>query len=636
MQDRLSPGSPAIPMGQNSNRRCSRDLLPLPEVAVSSRPSAKLSRRSQQKLGRQRHFEEEVNGVIQSLNQMYGAARVRSLGFGKHVHTELSAVQRKTYEFIERAVSELGPPGELSGSEALEELRVSTGYEALPISCPLASFDPDLIALPSEGMTPVPLDSLWGESGQHEVEKFCQRRMLDPDEVRDRLEASGVRRCYQDPKLNDPKIYADFARRLLDLNLVDVSLQAPKEHVGLFFVKKKNNRIRIIMDSRRSNCHFEDPEHVHLAAGEAMSRMQLPQDKTVYVASADLQNAFYTMVMPMQLRELFGLRAVRAGLLGMIHVEGRPVSSNTFVHCRIAVIPMGWTWALWWCQRVNERICERSGLAEGDRLRDGIANLGNSFWHIQYVDNLHVFGTDRQQVESRFWSAVQGLRDAGLTVHEIEFDEGQSKVLGWELEEGGILRPSRKRIWRIRLAIREILRRGRASGQQIERLIGTSHLCLCVARNPWRHSENATASFGSIMTRLYPSGKVCGASWACGMAFHLCCLSIWGVHMTTEYIVLMLQSGAWVSLLVTCHWRRSQNLKVVMSVGVSKLGMLEMQNLMHWPKTNVSSRKALLPAKGSNPMPSSEQFLSVRSLGIGQLLGDMPGTDKRACQFMKL
>lgn len=472
MQSRRGPDCSAIPNGPNSNRRCSRELLPLPHVEVSSCPGQKLSRKCRQRLGRRQHFEEEVNATVTSLNLMYGAGCVKRCGSGGTGFSEPSLAQLQSLEFIEHAITELGPPGELSGPEALEELRVSTGYEELPTSCPLASFDPDLVALPSEGMMPVPLESLWGEGGQLEVEEFYRKRLLGSDEIEVRLDECGVRRCYQDPKLNDPAVYAGFLKQLLELNLVDVSLSPPVEQVGLFFVKKKNNKMRLIMDCRRSNCYFSDPEHVQLATGEALARMNVAAGEQVFVASADLQNAFYTMSMPQHLRSLFGLRAVRAELLGLTHVEGQPVGPHTLVHCRVAVIPMGWKWALWWCQRVNERICERSGLLQQDRLQDGVASPNNGFWHVQYVDNLHVLGVDRAMVEQKFWCAVRGLREAGLTVHEIEFDEGQSKVLGWELEQTGILRPSRRRLWRLRLGIRELLKRGRASGQQIERLVG--------------------------------------------------------------------------------------------------------------------------------------------------------------------
>ena len=65
------------------------------------------------------------------------------------------------FEFVEDARKRVGAPPLLSGPEALEELRVAEGYDDLPTSCPLGSFNPDLVSLPSEGMNPVPLECLW-------------------------------------------------------------------------------------------------------------------------------------------------------------------------------------------------------------------------------------------------------------------------------------------------------------------------------------------------------------------------------------------------------------------------------------------------------------------------------------------
>lgn len=238
------------------------------------------------------------------------------------------------------------------------------------------------------------------------------------------------------------------------------------------------------MDCRRSNCHFADPLPVFLGSGESLSRVETQAGQPLYMASADLQNAFYTLEMPEELRKFFGLKAVRAGGLGLEELGGRALDPDEWLYPVVRVVPMGWSWALWWCQRVHEKIAERAGLTEAERLRDRHPVSSDRFWHIQYVDNLHVLGTDRLEVRTRFWKAVEALKASGLTVHEIE--EGQTegdssmKMLGWEIHESGRVAPSRERLWRVRLAIREILRRGAASGQQLERLIGhMTFISLC-------------------------------------------------------------------------------------------------------------------------------------------------------------
>lgn len=181
---------------------------------------------------------------------------------------------------------------------------------------------------------------------------------------------------------------------------------------------------------------------------------------------------FIHFLMPMSLRKYFGLRRIRARDLGVSAVNGAEVSADQWVFPRIAVLPMGWSWALYWCQKIHEHIVERAGLLEAERLQDFTPPPSGSFFHIQYVDNLHVAGTSRDEVVGRFRLAVQALRDAGLTVHEVEECEETTKVLGWEYEGGNTFRPGRARVWKVRAALREILRRGVVSGQQLERLVG--------------------------------------------------------------------------------------------------------------------------------------------------------------------
>ena len=168
--------------------------------------------------------------------------------------------------------------------------------------------------------------------------------------------------------------------------------EKPVERVGLFFVKKKQDKLRLIMDCRRSTCHFEDPLPVSLATGESLSRLETVADKPLYMTSADLQNAFYTLEMPEELRKYFGLKPVRAGSLGLEEIGGRALHPDEWVYPVVKVVPMGWSWALWWCQSVHEKIAERAGLTEAERLRDRHPVTSDHFWRIQYVDNLHVLG----------------------------------------------------------------------------------------------------------------------------------------------------------------------------------------------------------------------------------------------------
>ena len=407
----------ATPSRLEDGRRCPRDVFPLPPVQVTEFTAGGASRKVQRRQLRRRHFEDEVNRTVDSLNQMYGRPGLRQLGTSGN-QSNLSAAQAEFLEFIENAVGEAGVSDGLSGPEALMALRVSQGYEDLPTSSPLASFNSELVALPSGVLSPVPLEELIGQDGQQQVEDFTMTQTLASDEAMRSIGVQGLGRSYEDPQFRNNSHYSGFVRRLLDLGLLDVVLEEPVETTGMFFVKKKGNKQRLIFDCRRSNCHFSTPEPIRLATGDSIGRIETKRT-TLFTASADLQNAFYTMSMPMALRKFFGLRGLRAEQLGISECDGKAIRPGQRVFPRIAVIPMGWSWAMWWCQRVNELLCEKGGLTEDRRLRDGSPVPSGSFWHVQYVDNLHVFGTDRKQVEDHFWKAVTTLRDAGLTVHEM-------------------------------------------------------------------------------------------------------------------------------------------------------------------------------------------------------------------------
>ena len=451
-------------------RSVARDLLPLPVPTVEMPADASLSRGCKRRIGRRRNVDMEIRRTVRSLNFLHGGCGWEA---SEPASFEgVSASQAKSLEFITSCVADLGGPGDLDGSEALRALRISEDYGGAPTPSALGSFDPELVSLPAEQLQPNDLAMMWGENGQNVVEDFIREQVLTREEASLQLEEAGVEQCYSDPLLRHQPTFSAFVKRLWTLGLVDLSLEAGIENVELFCVKKKQNKLRLIVDCRRSNSWFRPPHSVKLTSGDSLSKIELSEEEELYVCSADLQNAFYTMKMPEELRKYFCLRRVTAREMGIQELAGRKLKSTDRLTPRVAVLPMGWSWALYWCQRLHETIAERSGLLPEERLQDFTAPPVGRFWHVQYVDNLHVMGTDREEVLVRFRKAVNELREAGLTVHEEEEFEDETKILGWQYDSIGKFRPSPQRVWKVRLALRHLLRRGRASGQEVERLLG--------------------------------------------------------------------------------------------------------------------------------------------------------------------
>ena len=125
----------------------------------------------------------------------------------------------------------------------------------------------------------------------------------------------------------------------------------------------------------------------------------MDEDDDLYVAQADRKDAFYHLELPPELRRFFGLRPVRAGAVGCTHIGGKAVHPNQMVTPRLAVVPMGWTWALWWCQKILETKAEEGGATDGQRVLDKLAAPSvERPIHVCYVDNFAAMGRRKADV----------------------------------------------------------------------------------------------------------------------------------------------------------------------------------------------------------------------------------------------
>ncbi|CAE7231430.1 gag-pro-pol [Symbiodinium sp. CCMP2456] len=384
-----------------------------------------------------------------------------------------SVAQRAVLDHIQNSVRELGPPPrDLDGPGALQQLRAFDGYGEDQTPCAVKSYNPALLSLPAPGSEPVPLGQLLGDGGQLVVDDFCASRLLCENEARKRLKDCGVAKCYSDPRLLQPCVYADFVHRLIEAGVVELVTATPKEVVECFFVGKKDGRLRLVVDCRKANMWFSAPAKVSLCTAEALSRIDLESEESVlHIATADLKDAFYHFELPTALRTYFGMRRLRASDLGMSEVAGTAVSASSFVYPRLKVLPMGWAHALWWCQTIHQAIVASIGAGPESCLQDKVAAPPPVCMHLEYVDNFVVLGTCEQEVERLATAGADALRARGLVVHEEERATGSIKVLGWQFDKS-VMRPLPHRVWRVIFAMRRLLDVGVCKGKQLEKVIG--------------------------------------------------------------------------------------------------------------------------------------------------------------------
>ena len=66
------------------------------------------------------------------------------------------------------------------------------------------------------------------------------------------------------------------------------------------------------------------------------------------------------MLLPLEWRPFFCLAAEEARNLGVFELNGERVGPHVLLRPRLAVLPMGWTHALYFCQTIHERAIARA------------------------------------------------------------------------------------------------------------------------------------------------------------------------------------------------------------------------------------------------------------------------------------
>ena len=168
------------------------------------------------------------------------------------------------------------------------------------------------------------------------------------------------------------KEYHRLLRRLADIGIISWT-STPKCQVGLFAVEKDGGAAqRLIVDARRANEFFKAPPGVSLLSSVGLARfeVELPADaplgsdraaellKDFYLAVglSDVSNCFHRLRVQSWLSDYFCLPPAPAQVLGATgqEVHGRPLGRTDAVTPCWAVLPMGFTWSLWFAQRINE------------------------------------------------------------------------------------------------------------------------------------------------------------------------------------------------------------------------------------------------------------------------------------------
>ncbi|CAK0905694.1 unnamed protein product [Prorocentrum cordatum] len=241
--------------------------------------------------------------------------------------------------------------------------------------------------------------------------------------------------------------------------------RARRCQAGIFFVKKKGGRQRLILDCRPAGRLFRSPPGVDLVSGDGLSRIERWTTSGAdrgeepggalgglgtWLGVSDVKDCFHRLLLDdgPGLQECFGYPSLRAAELGLAHLEGEPLARDALVHPLARALPMGWAWSLCFAPSRPTR---------------------TSLGHYTYVDNIGVLGGSESQVQSALGAATSSFGGVGLEVHETSLTNAGGGALGVQLDgQNGHTRPAPSRFWRVRGAVQALLRRRAVSGLELE------------------------------------------------------------------------------------------------------------------------------------------------------------------------
>ena len=420
-------------------------------------------------------------------------------------------LRRQVLRRLRDVVTSFGvPPEALDGRSAVEELlRTPDLYRENPHR--LACYDPTKLKIFRRRFEPRDIRDVAPPEVRQVFCDLSQIRRGDAEVERAAAKCEKPIYPYWDPKLRDKTAFVDFVWRLRESERVAFSTTI-RSRVGAFFVEKsKSTDIRLVVDARLTNFTHHAPPHCALGTPTAWGDLGLDEylendarvfdgvgvhpfveesaatlrDRPLWVAAADLQDAFYQFGC-IELAPDFGLDwALPAEEFGCTEalVDGvlQRVGGTTPVFACFCVIPMGWSWALWAVHRtVTHLVSDSSELSPDpllleDRrvcppLRSGLAIAS------VYVDNVVVFGVDEQKVRSRFNAFMDRAQRVGLLLHEVQDPSGSVPffdVVGLELDtEKRRLRPKRSKAWKLSRGLVGLSRLRVVAGWQLRIALG--------------------------------------------------------------------------------------------------------------------------------------------------------------------
>ena len=424
------------------------DPLPLPEPSplhpynFSAIPRAA---RGRVMVGRQQ--ERDYGRIAKHLNSLAGAT-YRGIGppgptFG--LSSSESEPQRAARTSLQHRIRLYGPDvssgGDLANWTAL--LKTPNLYDKAP--CAVAPFEASKLKILHQ--TFLPRDIIHCAPAQvaasfRDPDKFIRRTQCEIEALHDGRPAI---RPYWDVQLRtDRQQRIQFFKRLAGRGLVGFR-RSIRSRVAPFFVAKKNDQIRMVLDAREVNVLHRPPPHTAISTPGAIASLDFSEailcdgaDEGVVGGSVDLSDSFYQWCCD-AMAEDFGFDTPETAdtfdVTSIWSADGpEPVAPDDLLYPVFRGLSMGWSWALWALHTIVVAVIEPSlplgvGSMVLDKATPPVPRRGTPVVCV-YVDNVSVLGVHLASVRALWQLICEVLEGSGFHLHEYVSPHGAVELVG--------------------------------------------------------------------------------------------------------------------------------------------------------------------------------------------------------------
>eukprot|EP00971_Amphidinium_carterae_P333911 6468918-Amphidinium_carterae.1 len=404
------------------------------------------------------------------------------LGLRSNDHTGLvprptDVVQQCMIDRCGQAISELGPPpAGILPDGSLDQLLKSRGLYAPEESASVVPYDPERLKIFKGETVPKHVcDLVHWESLPfvREPERCIVRTQAEVDEV---LSVEGDVTVHMDPALENANTMIDFLERLHAVGLLGFTRRA-KSFVGCFFVSKKDNSQRLVVDARQTNQLHRRPPFSPLCTAGALSNVDLSNCQDVpYAVGSDFQDGFYQFrfdEMAPGFAFNFRVQAKDFAVKGVWDTDTglwAEVDEEEWLFPTFRGLVMGWSWGLYFChsalvRALVESVVVFSGVTEEVADQQIVRErapppklLPRLPLLCPYVDNANVICANREDAEEFYKIMLDVLERKGFTLKDLVSPTTVMDLVGVRFDGGSLcLRNKPERVWKLIYAIREVI-----------------------------------------------------------------------------------------------------------------------------------------------------------------------------------